>query len=332
MMAPSLDDTCGMWFAVVATALVAGIVVQAICVRRDRRRFAPIGRLIDGLHVREAGRHGPSVVFEAGRAAGCLNWSRVQTALATRARTCSYDRAGLGWSRPARGDRSLRALTDDLHGLIHALELPAPLVLAGHSFGTFIVRVYAHRFPGEVSALVLVDPVTPEEFSNPTGRTRLRLWRAAAWSYAAAALAVCGLIRVGLWGLLRRGPGNPGPVLGMIPTFRRMAAEVGKLPREAIPELRARWSGATFFLELAASIRALPACAAEVSRQPVPHDMPVVVLSGAHRTPEHLIALEALATRHVIVQGSAHWIHLDQPSLVAEAVLEAASDAGRAPS
>jgi pimeloyl-ACP methyl ester carboxylesterase len=45
------------------------------------------------------------------------------------------------------------------------------------------------------------------------------------------------------------------------------------------------------------------------------------VLSGSHQPPASLTAHRALATRHIVVDGSAHWIHLDQPSLVADAVL-----------
>ncbi|HEX5107912.1 MAG TPA: alpha/beta hydrolase [Vicinamibacterales bacterium] len=310
-----------MWIVALVAAGVAGIVTQSVCVRRDRRRFPPPGRMIGGLHVRQVGTRGPVVVFEAGIAATCLNWSRVQAEMMGRAQTVSYDRAGLGWSPPAHGDRSLRQLTDDLHRLIHSLDPAPPVILTGHSFGTFVVRVYAHRFPDDVSALVLVDPVVPEEFTPGTLRTRLRLARAALLSYVASVLAAFGLVRLGLWGLLRRGGGNPGPLLGLHPTMRRVAVEVAKLPRDLVPALQARWSEPRFFRELAASIRSLPSCAAEAARQPVPAGMPVVVLSGSHQTREHLAAHEALATRHVVVQGSAHWIHLDQPSLVADAVL-----------
>ena len=210
------------------------------------------------------GTNGPPVVFEAGLAATSLNWIAVQQALAAEARTVSYDRAGLGWSQPVASASSLRRMTDDLHRLIRALDLPRPLVLVGHSFGTWIVRVYASRYPGDVSALVLVDPVSADEISPR------RLWRAALLSDIAAVLASFGLARLGLWGLLRRGGGNPGPVLGLSASIRRMAQEVAKLPADAVPMLRARWSEPRFFRELAAAIRALPACAAEAMREAPP--------------------------------------------------------------
>jgi pimeloyl-ACP methyl ester carboxylesterase len=333
-----------MWVVVLAAAV--GVAVQAACSRRDRWRHPAPGAFVEGLHVRQIGSDGPAVVFEAGIAATCLNWARVQQALSEKARTCSYDRAGLGWSRPAHGKRSLRRITDDLHTVIHALALPRPVVLVGHSFGTFVVRVYADRFPDDVAALVLIDPVMPDEFVDPDQscqssrgpglqprrwRLRGRLWRAAFYSHIAAVLASFGLARLGLWGLLRRGGGKAGPLLGLSSTLRRIAAVVAKLPPDVVRLLRTRWSEAHFFRELAASVLVLPACAAEVARLPVPASVPIAVLSGAHQTVERLRAHRALATRHVIVEGSAHWIHLDQPELVAQVILDAARQDPRGP-
>ena len=305
----------------VAIGLLLGSAAQVLLTRRARRGGAPPGTLHDGHYVRQVGLAGPSVVLEAGLAATSLNWSLLQRELATRARTTSYDRIGLGWSAPVRGERSLRRWTDDLHRLIRTLDLPRPLILVGHSFGTFIVRAYAHRFPGDVTALVLVDPVMPEDFINLRLPARVRLWRSEFYSYVTAGFAVFGLVRLGLWGLLRRGGGNPGPVLGLSSTLRRIAVEVAKLPADVVPILQARWSEPRFFCELAASIRAMPACAAEAAAHPVPAGLPVVVFSGSHRPPAQLATHAAIATRHVVVPGSAHWIHLDQPRLVAEAVL-----------
>lgn len=54
------------------------------------------------------------------------------------------------------------------NGILH-LDLDSPLVLAGHSMGTFIVTRYASMYPGEVARLVLISPpvYTPEDFDNP---------------------------------------------------------------------------------------------------------------------------------------------------------------------
>ena len=275
------------------------------------------------MHVRHRGSGRPFVVFEAGIAATSANWSPVQRELEGRAQSWSYDRAGLGLSPPARGERTLSRWTDDLHRLIHTAGA-SPAVLVGHSFGACIARVYAHRFPGDVSALVLVDPMIPEEFAKPAFRTRVRLWRAAFFSHVAGLCAACGLARLGLWALLRRGPGNPGPVLGLSATLRRLANEVGKLPPEELAALRMHWRQPRFYRELAAAIRALPRCARETIDQPVPRHIPVTVLSGSHQPPVSLDRHRALATKHIVVDGSAHWIHLDQPSLVADAILSAA--------
>lgn len=331
-MATSLtagDNDAAMWMLAALAVALSGLVVQAVCTRRDRQRWPAPGVVVDGMHVRQVGNHGPSVVFEAGIAATSLNWTLVQEVLASDARTFSYDRAGLGWSRPSRGVRSLARMTDDLRALTQRLAVPRPFVLVGHSFGTFIARVYAHRFPEDVAALVLIDPVMPDEFADPSASTRVRLWRAAVFSQVAGALAMFGLARLGLWGLLRRGGGDAGPLLGLNATLRRVAGEVAKLPPHSARLLRTRWSEPRFFRELAASVLSLPACAAEVARAPVTAAVPVVILSGAHQTAERLRVHEALATRHVVVDGSAHWIHLDRPALVAGLILETALLAGR---
>jgi len=99
-----------------------------------------------------------TVLFDAGGSDWSVIWGLVQPAVAAGARACSYDRAGLGHSDPARGPRTPFAIVEDMHALIHAARLSTPLVLVGHSLGGFNVKLYAALYPEDVAGLVLVDP------------------------------------------------------------------------------------------------------------------------------------------------------------------------------
>jgi pimeloyl-ACP methyl ester carboxylesterase len=56
-----------------------------------------------------------------------------------------------------------------LHNSIKDLKIETPLVLVGHSMGTFIVTRYASQYPEEVQKLILISPpvYTKEDFKNP---------------------------------------------------------------------------------------------------------------------------------------------------------------------
>lgn len=68
----------------------------------------PPGRLIDvggyKLHIHCVGDGTPTVVIDGGAGAWSIHFTHIQQAL-SRARVCTYDRAGLGWS-----DAGLRIL------------------------------------------------------------------------------------------------------------------------------------------------------------------------------------------------------------------------------
>jgi len=101
--------------------------------------------------------------------------------------------------------------------------------------------------------------------------------------------------------------------------------EVAKLPPQFVPALREFWSEPRYFKTLARDIRSLPALAESAAACTIPREMPVTVLSGSHQSPAQLAAHRSIATRHIVVDGSAHWIHLDRPDLVADAILEIAA-------
>src|SRR5262249_8977359 len=84
-------------------------------------------------------------------------WSRVQPGVAKFARGCSYDRAGDGWSDLGPHPRTLRQIVYELHTLLDKGGVKPPLVLVGHSYGGWLVRLYASTYAADVAGMVLVD-------------------------------------------------------------------------------------------------------------------------------------------------------------------------------
>ena len=56
-----------------------------------------------------------------------------------------------------------------LHNAIIELKNEAPLILIGHSLGTFIVTRYASVYPDEIARLILISPpiYTKKDYDNP---------------------------------------------------------------------------------------------------------------------------------------------------------------------
>jgi pimeloyl-ACP methyl ester carboxylesterase len=319
-------------------AIVAVLCLQALaqflCVRLDARKFPAPGVIVNtsrgSMHVQQMGSGGPVIILEAGIAASSLNWSILQPRLAEFAATYSYDRPGFGWSAPSKRECTLQEMSDDLHALITALKITAPYVVVGHSFGALVLRVYAQCFPEELAGIILVDPLTPEEWIKPHRAQCWQLRRGVWFSRAGAALGGIGVVRFCLWLLLQRGNSAvPRRVLGLFggkasETGQRIVGELAKLPPGTVRLIRERWSHGRFFLTMSRYIQTLPATSAEASRFQIPAHIPVTVISGAHQLPvrvaEHqAIAAHSLRGKHLIAEKGAHWVHLDQPELIVEA-------------
>jgi pimeloyl-ACP methyl ester carboxylesterase len=322
--------------ALIACLLVLAAAAQLVCARIDAGMFPPPGRMVgipgSRMHLLRLGAGAPSIVLEAGIAASSLNWSVLQPALATSTTTYSYDRAGFGWSASDNSACTLAKLTDDLHALVAGAPVPAPFILVAHSFGSYIATVYARRFPNELAGVVLVDPLTPEEWIEPTPEQRSRLRRGTWFSRAGGVVASVGVLRACLWLLQRGDRERPRRVLRLFgtqatETVEHILSELAKLPPDVVRVIRARWSRPQFFWTMADYIRSLPDCAVEMNGCAIPCHIPVTVLSGAHQAPERMQEHAAIAThsergRHIVAGASAHWVHLDQPELVVDAVRE----------
>ncbi|MFE6668424.1 alpha/beta fold hydrolase [Streptomyces sp. NPDC057697] len=267
----------------------------------------PDGRRLYAMVLPGERPDGPTVVFEAGAAAGRSSWALVQSAVAPRARAVVYDRSGLGRSAPDPAGRTLTRMADDLGALLDHFG-PGPYVLVGHSAGGPLVRLAAARGPGRIAGLVLVDP-TDEAADVLFGRRFRRMERTALrLGHTLAALRLLRPLFRGQLALLpadaSRDMAREGFTTGVLRTQRRQA-------RTYLDEL-ATWRDAP----------------------PETGDIPVTVISGGLPGDGMDSTLRAAANashahragraprgRHVIAEGSGHYIPLTEPEVVARETL-----------
>ena len=308
------------------TLVGAGLLAQTVASRRDRRRFPAPGTLIDvgghclHLHVAGSPSAAPTVVLEAGMASMSANWAWVRDDLARDGRVVTYDRAGLGWSEAGTGRVDAATSAADLHALLGAAGLGPPYVVAGHSYGGLVVRMFTDRYPDEVAGLVLVDASHPDQWvSIPASR--------GGRTVAAANHLMALLARVGLLRLTRA---ERSFITGL-PTLEHAQM------RAHLARPQAWTAGADGLLAWHRHTRAQVNAARDL------RDLPLIVLSVTEqdRYAEQLTRLQArLATlstnsRHVTVAGATHYtlvsqrMHAAVVSDAIRAVSEAAQSGGR---
>lgn len=260
-------------------------------------------RMPDGreLFAQELPGPGPTVVFEAGAAAGRSTWALTQPAVGSFARAVVYDRSGLGRSAPDPTSRSLRRMADDLGHLLDALG-EGPFVLVGHSAGGPIARLAAADRLDRVTGLVLVDP-TDEASEVLFGTAFRRLDRIA--PRINLALAHARLLR----------PMYRWQLAALPPDARADMAAEGFTPQV----MRTHAAQTRTYLDELFAFREAP---------PQLGDVPVTVISGARTGSGMSAATRAdanaaharRATRHVIAERSGHYVPVTEPELIVEEI------------
>jgi pimeloyl-ACP methyl ester carboxylesterase len=283
------------------------------------------------LHIDVRGSGSPVVVLEAGIAASSISWSLVQDRVAEFTTVVSYDRAGFGWSRHAAPHRpTALAAAEELALLLERAGIAPPFILVGHSFGGLIVRIFQQTFPEKVAGLVLIDPVTRIEWARATPQRKKTLARGVALSRRGAFLAHMGIVKLALKLLMAGSRAIPKLIARTsagkgASVTERLTGEVRKLPRELWPVIAAHWSEAQCFEAMADSLEKLPVSVRQIQEGRTLGDLPVIVLSAA--TSDELTIREheqdaRLSTRgeHIIIPAAAHWIQLDRPDVVIDAI------------
>jgi pimeloyl-ACP methyl ester carboxylesterase len=283
--------------------------------RATGRAVAVNGRTV---YVEESGQGTSRVVFEAGSGQGRTCWDAVVPLLADRARLVAYDRAGFGRSGRTTKQLAIDELAADLVALVETVvPARASLVLVGHSMGGLVARRALVSLGSRVGGLLLVDP-TPETapvydtFDQTVRKVdrSLAVGQALMWSRPLAWIST---------GAIRR----------VFPpdTYKTMLAE-DFTPAGTLQTRRELKAVAAAIHQFRAEPPALPTCQ-------------TVVLSASRplrrRENRRLIAehqrryAETLPDGRFEVVASRHFIHAEQPGLVADRIDRLIACAGHSP-
>jgi pimeloyl-ACP methyl ester carboxylesterase len=282
--------------AAAAAAGMASFTYQRIAEARDRRRFPAPGRMVDiggrRLHLVTAGEGLPAVVILPALADNVLQWLRIAEEVASETQVCVYDRAEVGWSDPP------------------------PHVLVGHSIGGVIARRFYVRYPSLVTGMVLVES-SHEDQGRRIG--------AVDWRFGPGMLVeVAARRQARILGLRRLAAS-----LGLMRSFDAMVA------REAPPEYaEANRAILLSARQRRASVRELLMAARMQGQPPRLGSIPLAVLTRARRPgrePEvwaqlqdELAALSSDSV-HVRAERGGHYLQLDEPDLVVQAIRDLVS-------
>jgi pimeloyl-ACP methyl ester carboxylesterase len=290
----------------------AGAIYENISEARDRR-FSPMtGRLFDvggyRMHIHCAGEGSPTVILESGLGDTYISWRKVQPQVAKITRVCSYDRAGIGYSESGSQPRTSKVMAAELHSLLQAADVAPPYVLVGHSMGGYNVRLYSSLYRNQVAGIVLVDASHPDQENRfpPELKNLEGTWlREAEFLEFATPIGIPRLI-----GLCDEDP------------VQRAAECNWHSAREGVAELKS-------FPESAAQTAATGSLAdlplAVLSHDPekpsadVPADLAKPTNEAWEKMQEELGHLSTRGTQ-VIAKNSSHYIQIDRPDVVIDAV------------
>ncbi|WP_189330873.1 alpha/beta fold hydrolase [Actinoplanes ianthinogenes] len=111
------------------------------------------------------GTAGPAVVLVHGIGdhAGSASFADLIDRLPDDRRVCRYDRPGTGDSpAPSRSGRDATQLSAELDSVVRQADPDHPVVLLGHSFGSYPVLHYTAQHRDRVCGVVLADGVDPQ--------------------------------------------------------------------------------------------------------------------------------------------------------------------------
>lgn len=105
----------------------------------------------------------PGIVIETALSASSAEWWHLAKRWGRKYRILLYDRAGYGQSSPSSLRRTPGNVASELNQLVQYCKMQ-DFIIIGHSMGGLFAQNYARLYPNKVKGIILVDPVSPNNF------------------------------------------------------------------------------------------------------------------------------------------------------------------------
>jgi len=161
----------------IATLLVLACIstiVNAGITRSEKSSFVPYGQKVTiaggTINVVRNGGTGPTMVLLSGYGtpAPAIDFAPLVRELDA-FDVIVIEGFGYGYSNMDVTGRSIENITSEIHEVLTKLNVTSPVILVGHSVGGLYTHYYANAYPGEVSAIIGIDPMTSKTSSLETG-------------------------------------------------------------------------------------------------------------------------------------------------------------------
>jgi pimeloyl-ACP methyl ester carboxylesterase len=308
-------------FVLVVLSLVAlltlGYLYQQSMEARDWRRYPPPGERVDiggyKLHIHctgEGSPTSPTIVMDAGLGSFSMDWILVQPPLSHLTRTCSFDRAGYGWSDRGPQPRDIAQNARELQALLEAAAESGSYLLVGHSLGGAHVWRFAQEHPEDVAGVVLVDVPDHAELRRETEDAAQRERMQLGFYRGLQALSSVGFLRL----------------LAAVMGEAIAPSTIHELSEEQKPAYISVLLRSEFYRTAVRELRGMTAGAQQLDGDGALGDTPLIIITATVAEVEGWIERQAALldlssqSEQRLAEGSTHLVHLDRPDVIIEAV------------
>ena len=134
----------------------------------EANKYPAIGEYVDvdgeKIHVYTKGEGRKTVVLlpGLGTAAPVLDFEPLLDELANDFQVVVVEPFGYGWSDLTKKERTVENIVEEVRMALQTAQIEGPYILMPHSLAGVYSMYYANEYPGEVEAIVGIDPTLPQ--------------------------------------------------------------------------------------------------------------------------------------------------------------------------